>query len=271
MVKVKVNDKEYYMDGYLKANLDVAKNKVKEDFDWVFLVDGRERSGKSVFALQMAYYCDSSFCLDRVCFTADEFKKAVLKAEPYTAVIYDEAFTGLSSKDTMSRTNKALVEMLMEIGQKNLFIFIVLPTFYALTTYVGLFRSCALLHVTMKSFERGYFSFYNYEQKILLFRTEHKLYGYKTRPFFYGRFTNYYPISEIEYRDKKRKSLTKKDSSKSEKDTENNLDWLFIWLQQFEDVQENVKMKILKMPETTFFRKKKQYMERLNSDMESEV
>jgi len=40
MVKVKVKDKEYYMDGILKKNLDNAKKIIRKDWDYVFVIEG---------------------------------------------------------------------------------------------------------------------------------------------------------------------------------------------------------------------------------------
>lgn len=46
MVKVKVNDMEYYLDGYLKRNLDLLVKDVRDDNDCVLAITGREGSGK---------------------------------------------------------------------------------------------------------------------------------------------------------------------------------------------------------------------------------
>lgn len=43
MVKVKIGNKEIYIDGYLKRNLDGCKNLVKKDWDMVLIIDGEER------------------------------------------------------------------------------------------------------------------------------------------------------------------------------------------------------------------------------------
>ncbi len=119
----------YYLNEQLKTNLDLAKGAILKDWDMVFIVDGAEGSGKSVIAQQIGFYCDPSLTLDRIVFTAEDFKKAVLSANKYQCVIFDEGYAGLSSRQAMSDVNKSLVAMLMEIRQKNLFIIIVLPSF----------------------------------------------------------------------------------------------------------------------------------------------
>lgn len=218
MVKVKINTDEFYIDGILQQNLETAKDIIVKDWDMLFIVDGSEGTGKSVLAMQMAYYCDPTLELDRIVFTSNEFKKAILSAKPYQAVIYDEAYTGLSARATMSLINKTLVSMLAEIRQRNLFVFIVMPTFFDLDKYVALWRSRALLHVyTGDKFERGYFMFFNKTRKKDLYIQGKKFYNYfKPEANFKGRFTNFYPVDEAEYKKKKRESLTEREKKSEE-------------------------------------------------------
>ena len=216
MVKVfKGKKNEYYMDGYMQTNLDIAKTVIKKDWDMVFVYDGYEGTGKSVKAMQDAYYCDPTLNLERVVFNPREFRQAVLKAKPYQAVVYDEAYTGLSSRSTMTAINKALVGMLAEIRQKNLFVFVVMPSFFDLDRYVALWRSRALIHVyTGKNFMRGFFAFFNQDKKKFLYIQGKKYYSYTiTRPNFSGRFTNHYVFNEGEYRKKKKTSLQNQEQS----------------------------------------------------------
>lgn len=210
------------MDGYLKSNYDTAKNVIKKDWDFVFLCDGTEGGGKSVITQQGATYCDPTFNVDRIAFTPEEFKECIRKAEKYQAVIYDEAYTGLSSRGTMSDINKTLVSMLAEIRQKNLFVWIVMPTFFDLDRYAAIWRSRALIHVyTAEGFERGYFAFYNIDRKKELYVNGKKYYSYSNpRPNFTGRFTNHYTVDEEEYRKRKLKALINDREGKKTKEQE---------------------------------------------------
>jgi len=203
---VEIKGIRMYMDGYLKKNLDLAKEVIQKDWDMVFAYDGYEGCGKSVKAMQDAFYCDNTLNLDRVVFTPYEFKKAILSAKKYQAVVYDEAYTGLSSRATMGLINRTLVSMLAEIRQRNLFVFVVMPTFFDLDKYVALWRSRALIHVyTGKNFQRGFFSFYNIDKKKDLYINGKKFYNYfKPVPNFRGRFTNTYVVDEKKYRIKKK-------------------------------------------------------------------
>lgn len=204
-------EQEYYMDGYEKTVYDTAKKVVTKDWDFVFLIDGTEGGGKSVKAQQGATYCDPSFPRDcsRIAYNPDEFQDLITKASKYQAVIYDEAYTGLSSRGVMSDINKTLVSMLAEIRQKNLFVFIVMPTFFDLDRYPALWRSRGLFHVyTGDDFSRGFFAFYNVDRKKQLYILGKKFYSYnQPKPNFIGRFTNKYTVDEETYRKRKLDAL----------------------------------------------------------------
>ena len=256
---------EYYMDGYLHDNLCTAKSVITKDWDMIFLYDGSEGSGKSVKAMQDAYFCDETLNIDRITFTPFQFKKGVLSAKKYQAVVYDEAYTGLSSRATMSSINRTLISMLAEIRQKNLFIFIVMPTFFDLDKYVALWRSRALIHVyTKRPFIRGFFTFFNAEKKKSLYILGKKFYDYNcVNADFYGRFTNHYVIDEVEYRKKKRLSLMDREKKAEEKSIKEDLDnRLFERLQSLDvKITHELKIKILSMPSSTYYRKLKKFEE----------
>jgi len=198
-----------YLDGYLKTNLDFITDDVRQDSDAVIVVSGKERSGKSVLAMQVGYYLDPTLTLDRVCFNPGEFKKQVLAAKKYTCVIYDEAVTGMRAVRWSNEVNQALVELLAQIGQKNLIIILVIPSFFELGKYSALHRSVALLQVHRSDGKRGFFKVYDENKKVRLYMLGKKLYDYSvTNPNFYGRFTNKYVLDETAYRAKKYKALT---------------------------------------------------------------
>lgn len=254
---VTIGSHKFYVDGYLKANLEMAKDVIKNDWDMIFLYDGVEGGGKSVKAMQDAFYCDSSFCLDRVAFTPNEFRKAVMGASQYQAVVYDEAFTGLSSREAMGSINRVLVKMLAEIRQRNLFVFIVMPTFFDLDKYAALWRSRALIHVyTAENFERGYFAFYNIDAKKDLYIHGKKFYSYKfPTPNFIGRFYDYYVVDEVEYRKRKKDALTKRENNTQEIEIKRQMEAaMFDRLINLDiELSHEVKAKILAMPIATYY------------------
>jgi len=262
---VKVTDQDYYLDGIHQKNLDIAKKEIKNDWDMIFAYDGSEGSGKSVKAMQDAYYCDPTLNLDRICFSPQEFKKAILAAKPFQSVVYDEAYTGLNSRATMSLINRALITMLAEIRQRNLFVFVVMPCFFDLDKYVALWRSRALIHIyTENGFQRGYFKFYNASKKKDLYINGKKFYNYSfPEANFSGRFTNYYVLDQIAYKKKKRDALIDRESKLADQQLRQQIeDELFKRLMELKtEIPHRLKMEILSIPESTYFYKLKKYEE----------
>jgi len=201
------------LDGYMQRILDFSKDKVKKKWDIIIAVDGIEGAGKSLIARQLAAYCDPTFrgeqALARICFSPDEFREAILNAERFQAVIFDEAFRGLSSRSAISKVNKTITQMLMEIRQKNLFVFIVLPSFFELDKYAAIHRTVGLVHVYRgKDWQRGAFRFYDRARKKRMYIDGKKAYKYTEKANFHGKFSaKYDPVSEALYDAKKASSL----------------------------------------------------------------
>ncbi len=217
----KTPSSDYYIAPSTKRALFKAKNLVKNhDFDRVYLIDGTEGSGKSLLALQLAYECNNNLSLDKICFNGQQFSDGIDKAQKNDPLIFDEAFNGLASTGATSTLNRLIVRKLMECRQKNLFIFVVLPTIFMLQKYAAIFRTKALFHVYItKNGVRGYYKTYNESNKKKLFLLGHKMYSY-SKPFikksqrFYGK----YPIDEMAYRKKKLLALSDNmDEVKSDK------------------------------------------------------
>ena len=219
-------DNDYNIPDRLKEKWDKIKDGKlkKKDSDRVFIVDGRERTGKSVWTLQQACYIDPSLIgdLSRICFTAEEFLEAIRKTDSTLTqtrcVIFDEAFRGLSSRAATSKVNKKILQALMEVGQKNLVIWIVLPSFFMLDLYPAMLRSNALFHIKQdkRSSGRGFYV-YSYRKKAKLYQIGvRKGWGYFPSRFF-GRFSKCFPGGEAfekAYRAKKHKALVESETAR---------------------------------------------------------
>lgn len=197
---------QYYIAPPIVEMLNSAKALVLEkDWDRVYLIDGNEGAGKSLLGLQLGYFFDKTLDISRITFSGQEFSKAIANAKKNQVVIFDEAFNGLSSSGATSKLNRLLVSKLMECRQKNLFIIIILPTIFLLQKYAAIFRSKGLFHVySLKNGTRGYYKYYNYQSKKLLYLLGKKMYSYQ-KPYIgkSWRFLGKYPINEEEYRKKK--------------------------------------------------------------------
>lgn len=224
-------DVSYHMNDMLMKKWDKIKDgKLKKmDNDKIYIVDGRERTGKSTFALQQACYIDPTLVHDikRVCFSADEFLQAIRNtdsdSETTKCIVFDEAFRGLSSRGAMSKVNKKIITALMEVGQKNLVIFIVLPSFFMLDLYAAMLRSNALFHITLdKRNSKRVFYIYPYKKKGYLYQNGvRKGWNYDIKTSNRGYFYNNFPSkSENEivkafytkYLAKKRSSLVESET-----------------------------------------------------------
>lgn len=91
MVVVGDGDDKYYMDNHLYKQLGKVRGAVEKDDDYVLLVTGQEGAGKSVFSMQVAKRLDPNFSIGNVCFTPDEFERAVMNAGKGECIVYDEA------------------------------------------------------------------------------------------------------------------------------------------------------------------------------------
>jgi len=225
-IKIPNTDISYYMNDRLKNTL---TNKVKPllgkaDEDCVIAVDGLEGSGKSTLAFQIGKFIDPTLDLSRIVFNPEEFREAILKAKKRQCIIFDEAFTGFSSRASLSGVNKTLVSLMMQMRQKNLMVIVALPTFFLLDKYVALFRTRFLVHVYKNKSIKGYFRIYNRQKKKLLFLAGRQTYSYnvrigkvpvKTR--FKGRFYGVFALGnkEIENKYRKRKEKALMESEKN--------------------------------------------------------
>ena len=148
--------------------------------------------------LQLGYYLDPTFNLDRIVFSGEKFEQAIKNAEKHQCIVFDEAFNGLDSTGATTKLNRFIVRKLMECRQKNLFIIIILPTIFLLQKYAAIFRSKALFHVyaTAKGI-RGYYRVYNKFNKKMLYILGKKLYSY-SKPYIEKshRYYGIYPIDE---------------------------------------------------------------------------
>ena len=207
-------EKEYKgpcIDGYLKSNMDGMIEEISQDDDKILIIDGRERIGKSVFGMQLAWYMSrGKLQLIDICLTAEEFQKRVKDCPNNTTIIFDECYLGMASADALSKYNRILMKMLVTCGQKNLCLILILPSVFDISKYVALHRADALLHVFKHKGKRGHFAFYNAQKLKNLYIFGKKFYSYgKIRPNFHGKFSNHYTVNEAEYRKKKLESLTK--------------------------------------------------------------
>ena len=214
MVVIEVAGQKYSVDKGLYRNWEKIKDgKLAQlDEDRVYIVDGREGCGKSVWTMQQAGAIDPTLFeeavatgkIPRICFDGESTLHAIRHTkstkEHTKVIIFDEAFRGLASTSVLSKINRQIIQVLMEMRQNNLVLFIVLPSFIMLDKYALMNRGNALFHIhkpkprnNKKQYHRKFYV-YNYEQKgILAQMDKKKSWSYPIRSRVHGSFYNKYP------------------------------------------------------------------------------
>jgi hypothetical protein len=226
MASVSIKDEKlgitiiYFMEDWIQKAFitKIIPDLHKNDKDCILAIDGKEGTGKSTLGLQLCKFVDNSFNLNRVVFTPEEFKQAIYDAKNGQAIMYDEAFTGFSSRASLSGINRMLISLIMQIRQKNLFIVIILPTIFLLDKYISLFRTRALIHVYENKGRRGFYNVYSEKKKRrLIMAKEARTYSYgvktKKKGRFYGIFALGGKDEEKKYREKKLKALEQSEAT----------------------------------------------------------
>lgn len=211
----------------------IHKKLQKTDTEYLIIVGGKTGSGKSVFSQIASWLVDKTFFgqsgLDRVCFNPVEFSKAI-RSSRKQAVICDEAISVLFSRAAMVADNRVTVQLLNQIRQRNLCLFLLVPNpmdldksirekadmyieIYEYTNNRGqLFKGCADVY---PDFRKG-----NVKLKTAMFhylelkRRNPIAFIKPPKPFTYWQ-GDYYksdkepnsPINQIEYRKKKESVL----------------------------------------------------------------
>lgn len=190
--KSHVTDKSYYMDGYLKQNLNFLRDRIHKRWDNLIVIDGEEGAGKSTFGKQIAYYLAYELKRD---FTADHIFFDIEKMSHYASenrekvIVWDESALGGMAQDWQDKTQKKLIKLLITCRKYNhIFIFII-PLFTKLNEYLATSRSIALLRVySPNRLDRGRFICYSKNKKKKLYEMEKLKYRGRVIPSFYGTF-----------------------------------------------------------------------------------
>ncbi len=193
----------------IKAVNTLKHSVIKKDADVVIVIDGQEGSGKSVFTMQLAKLLNPEFSLNDIVFTPEDFVQKIDKAKKFQVILYDEAYSGLASRQSLSAVNKLLVSNMIQMRQKNLFVLIVLPSFFMLDKYVALFRSKVLFHIYSSKGKRGKWLGFNEKKKKQLYLKGQKTmdYNFPRIHMFRGKFNGNYVIDEQKYRKMKEQAL----------------------------------------------------------------
>lgn len=232
----------FAINKHLAWNLSLWKKAVlNQDMDLAIFVDGKEGGGKSVHSQQLATFLDidGRITLDQICFTPEDVRAQITKLKKGKAIIYDEAQRGFNRRNSMSNDNVMLMNLLAECRQNNLFLIIVMPSFYNADMVVAVFRTRLLINVRYtwdlenenKPLVRGQARFYSERGKKLLycntFNRKFFNYPYLKDDCFDYTFPHHYCVDEVAYRIKKKQAVDhykalEENNNKKKVSTENN-------------------------------------------------
>lgn len=215
-----------FIDNVVAKQLpDIIDDVLKRDKDKHILIDGREGSGKSLFAMQMAKAFDPNFNIDKIAFNADQFIKLVKcpSRKKGDCILLDEAFSAASARASLSMINKAMITVATEMRQLNLFVIIVLPTFFDLDKYFAIWRCDTLFHVYFDGKgNRGQYIIFPFNDKLSLYINGRKTYNYGCwkSPYPPCSFPGAWVVDELEYRKRKAQAFRERKS-----ETNNDRKW----------------------------------------------
>jgi len=214
--------KEFYMSPIVIKELEKVKKRVlKQDRDFVAIIDGEEGVGKSVLGQQIAKELDPDFNINNIVFNSDDFLKIIKdpKTKKGACIILDEAFSAANNRASLTEVNRSMIGVATEMRQKNLFILMIIPSFFDLDKYFALWRCRALFHVFFSDNEDRSYVLFPKEYKKMLYLTGKRTYNYsKPRsPYPVFNFPNYYTVNEKEYREKKANAFKKRTVSNQAK------------------------------------------------------
>ena len=205
-------EKVLYLDGELKKRLDFSKEQIKKNNDCIGIIDGPEGSGKSSMGGNiMLYMTDNKFDPKKHMIGSD-YEDALDKLENVKengALMFDEGNAFFLSTETTTREHRDLHKVFSIFRQKNLFVLIVMPSFFRLGTYFSVDRAKFLIHTYLNKGDRGFFIYFGTKAKNKLYRAGKKEYNHGASPttFRPGRFTACWALETKEYKAFKLKTL----------------------------------------------------------------
>ena len=221
-----------YADGYLYENIKHIATKIVDDMTFlgvIFSSTLEVGTGKSVMAqhigemyteqVKQIHGIDLPFDIDNIVFKPKDLidralhnDKRIRELPKYSCIILDE----WEDAHYWSELGVALRKFFRQCRQLNLFMLVIIPNFFQMGPAYAISRSAFAIDVKFgQGYERGYFDFYNFENKKDLYVKGKKTYNYKcVFPNFDGRFVGGYAVGDQEYRDAKFKAFAEQEETK---------------------------------------------------------
>ncbi len=149
------------VDRFLARDLEKVKERYDKNWDTVLIVSGLPGMGKSVFGITtLAPILAKNMSDIFITFDIDDFINTCAgdKTKEGDVVILDEGHDGMNSGRVAQGDFQRMMNLLMLVRQKKLYIIIISQNFFDLAKSIAIFRSNMLYHVTTtKGDKRGTF------------------------------------------------------------------------------------------------------------------
>ena len=107
---------------FFNATKKIGEMLVEKDLDYLMIVTGRERIGKSSLAMQVALSVDPEFDVSQIVFDVPNLYEQVYKLKKGQAVIIDEGATAFFAREAMNTDVREGIKLLTVMGERNLFV-----------------------------------------------------------------------------------------------------------------------------------------------------
>jgi len=132
-------------DRYTNYFIARLKERLQNNQHFVILIVGRPGSGKSYTSLRIAELVDPGFSLDKLVYTPIEFIKLVKNEKEGSVIIFDEAGTGIFSREWHQKINIAFAKLFQILRYKRFGIILNAPLIHFLDRVVRLLFDYILL------------------------------------------------------------------------------------------------------------------------------
>ncbi len=217
-----------YIDETLHSNIEILAKKIVNDMTFLgigFSSTLEVGTGKSVFfqsigecyteLVNKIHKTNITFTEQNIVFRPKDLIDTALKLPKYSCIILDE----WEDAHYWSILGMTLRQFFRKCRQLNLFILVIIPNFFQMPIGYAISRSIFAIDIKFEGeFERGFFEFYNFDNKKILYLKGKKYYSYDVQKAnFIGRFTDGYAVGKEAYLKKKEKDLRDFEEEKDKK------------------------------------------------------
>lgn len=232
-----------YIDGWLYKNLELFADKIIKDMTFLGIIYSSTLevgTGKSVLATQIGeawteiinkkYNLNINYDVENIVWRPKDLIERSFQIPKYSYILLDE----WEDSNYWSELGMTLRQFFRKCRQLNLFMVCIIPNWFQLPLSYAISRSVFAIDVKFNdNLDRGFFSYYNFPAKRMLYVNGKRQHNYKVaRPTFNGQFADGYGVDEAEYRKRKYEDMLKYDEenpqklSKSQIEAKKNIEFM---------------------------------------------